>query len=269
VNSYGRDLSLTARKEGDASVKVRPQFGELLRAVGSVEGIRRVRYVSPHPKDMNLETLQAMAQVDAVCEHLHYPLQSGSDRVLSLMHRGYTAEKYLARLAEARALIPDLAATTDIIVGFPGETEEDFQQTMDVAAQAMFDSAYLFIFSPREGTQAATMQEQFVDAEVAGDRYNRIKVVLDRTALIKHQERIGRVEEVIVEGVNKRDENKMTGRTRQNKLVHFATPELLRVGTYASVRIEDAARFHLSGTLVDVGAAPTHKVHLSVQAVGN
>jgi tRNA-2-methylthio-N6-dimethylallyladenosine synthase len=112
------------------------------------------------------------------------------------------------------------------------------------------------------------MQEQFVDAEVAGDRYNRIKVVLDRTALIKHQERIGRIEEVIVEGVNKRDEKKMTGRTRQNKLVHFATPELLRVGTYASVRIEDAARFHLSGTLVDVGAAPTHKVHLSVQAVG-
>ena len=112
------------------------------------------------------------------------------------------------------------------------------------------------------------MQDQFVDAEVAGDRYNRIKVVLDRTALIKHQERIGRVEEVIVEGVNKRDENKMTGRTRQNKLVHFATPELLRVGTYASVRIEDAARFHLSGTLVDVGALPTHKVHLSVQAVG-
>jgi tRNA-2-methylthio-N6-dimethylallyladenosine synthase len=139
---------------------------------------------------------------------------------------------------------------------------------MDVAAQAMFDSAYLFIFSPREGTAAATMQEQFVDAEVAGDRYNRIKVVLDRTALIKHQERIGRIEEVIVEGVNKRDEKKMTGRTRQNKLVHFATPELLRVGTYASVRIEDAARFHLSGTLVDVGAAPTHKVHLSVQAVG-
>jgi tRNA-2-methylthio-N6-dimethylallyladenosine synthase len=268
VNSYGRDLSLTARKEGDASVKVRPQFGELLRAVGSVEGIRRVRYVSPHPKDMNLETLQAMAQVDAVCEHLHYPLQSGSDRVLSLMHRGYTAEKYLARLTEARALITDLAVTTDIIVGFPGETEEDFQRTMDVAAQAMFDSAYLFIFSPREGTQAATMQEHFVDAEVAGDRYNRIKVVLDRTALIKHQERIGRIEEVIVEGVNKRDENKMTGRTRQNKLVHFATPELLRVGTYASVRIEDAARFHLSGTLVDVGAAPTHKVHLSVQAVG-
>ena len=268
VNSYGRDLSLTARKEGDASVKVRPQFGELLRAVGAVEGIRRVRYVSPHPKDMNLETLQAMAQVDAVCEHLHYPLQSGSDRVLSLMHRGYTAEKYLARLDEARALIPDLAVTTDIIVGFPGETEEDFQLTMDVAAQAMFDSAYLFIFSPREGTAAATMQDEFVDAEVAGDRYNRIKVVLDRTALIKHQERIGRIEEVIVEGVNKRDENKMTGRTRQNKLVHFATPELLRVGTYASVRIEDAARFHLSGTLVDVGALPTHKVHLSVQAVG-
>lgn len=268
VNSFGRDLSLTARKDGDASVKVRPQFAELLRAVGAVEGIRRVRYVSPHPKDMNLETLQAMAQVDAVCEHLHYPLQSGSDRVLSLMHRGYTAERYLARMEEARALIADLAVTTDIIVGFPGETEEDFLCSMEVAAQAQFDAAYLYIFSPREGTAAANMQDQFVDAEVAGDRYNRIKVVLDRTALIKHQERIGRIEEVIVEGVNKRDEKKMTGRTRQNKLVHFSTPELLRVGTYASVRIEDAARFHLSGTLTEVGALPTHKVRLSVQAVG-
>ena len=268
VNSYGRDITLAERQAGSDG-RVQPLFADLLRAAGDVEGIRRVRYVSPHPKDMRVDVLEAMANTPAVCEHLHYPLQSGSDRVLSLMHRGYTAERYLSRMQEARALIPDLAVTTDIIVGFPGETEEDFQQTMDVAAQAMFDSAYLFIFSPREGTAAATMQDQFVDAEVAGDRYNRIKVVLDRTALIKHQERIGRIEEVIVEGVNKRDENKMTGRTRQNKLVHFATPELLRVGTYASVRIEDAARFHLSGTLVDVGAAPTHKVHLSVQAVGN
>jgi tRNA-2-methylthio-N6-dimethylallyladenosine synthase len=239
----------------------------LLRAVGSVEGVRRVRYVSPHPKDMNLETLQAMADTAAVCEHLHYPLQSGSDRVLSLMHRGYTAERYLSRMQEARALIPDLAVTTDIIVGFPGETEDDFLRSMEVAAEAQFDAAYLYIFSPREGTAAALMTADYCDPAVVSQRYDRLKVVLDHSAVQKHRERIGRTEEVIVEGRNKRDEEKWTGRTRQNKLVHFASDQMLRVGQYAMVEIHDAARFHLSGVLIEVGEMPTHKVRLSVQAL--
>ena len=231
-------------------MRLRPQFAELLRAVGEVPGISRVRFTSPHPKDMTSDCLQAMAETKAVCEHLHYPLQSGSDRVLQLMHRGYSAERYLERLREARATIPDLAVTTDLVVAFPGETEQDFVRSLEVAAEAQFDSAYLFIFSPREGTAAAEMVGNFVDPVVAGERFDRLKVVLDRTAVIKHRERIGRIEEVIVEGVNKRDERMLTGRTRQNKLVHFSSPELLRVGTYATVQVTDAARFHLSGHLV-------------------
>ncbi len=268
VNSFGRDLSLTVRRSGDHEVRIRPQFAELLRGVGAVEGIRRVRFTSPHPKDMTTDVFEAMVETPSVCEHLHYPLQSGSDRVLALMHRGYTAERYLSRLSEARRVIDDLAVTTDIIVGFPGETENDFAASLEVAAEAQFDSAYLFIYSPREGTAAAEMTDRFVDAAVAGERFDRMKVVLDRTAVLKHRERIGRFEEVIVEGRNKRDDSMLTGRTRQNKLVHFASREALRVGTYATVEITDAARFHLSGHLVEVGEEPRHKVRLSVQAVG-
>ncbi|NCX31067.1 MAG: tRNA (N6-isopentenyl adenosine(37)-C2)-methylthiotransferase MiaB, partial [Actinobacteria bacterium] len=163
VNSYGRDLSLASRRAGDTDVRVAPQFAALLRAVGEVLGVRRVRYMSPHPKDMREDTLLAMAETAAVCEHLHYPLQSGSDSVLAAMHRGYTAQRYLERLAQARAIIDDLAVTTDVIVGFPGETEADFAATMEVAVAAEFDSAYAFIFSPREGTAAAEMTDKFCD----------------------------------------------------------------------------------------------------------
>ncbi|NDA39580.1 MAG: radical SAM protein [Actinobacteria bacterium] len=138
VNSYGRDLSLASRRAGDADVRVAPQFAALLRAVGEVPGVRRVRYMSPHPKDMREDTLLAMAETAAVCEHLHYPLQSGSDSVLAAMHRGYTAQRYLERLAQARATIGDLAVTTDVIVGFPGETEADFAATMEVAGPPQF-----------------------------------------------------------------------------------------------------------------------------------
>ncbi len=163
VNSYGRDLALAARLGGDDSVRLRPMFADLLRAVGAVDGIRRVRFTSPHPKDMRAETFAAMAETPAVCEHLHYPLQAGSDRVLAAMHRGYTAERYLDKLAAARAAIDDLAVSTDIIVGFPGETADDFERTLEVAAAAEYDFAYTFIFSPRPGTEAARMEAQFVD----------------------------------------------------------------------------------------------------------
>ncbi len=264
VNSYGRDLSLASRRAGDDSVRVAPQFAALLRAVGEVPGVKRVRYMSPHPKDMREDTLLAMAQTKSVCEHLHYPLQSGSDAVLAAMHRGYTAQRYLERLAQARATIDDLAVTTDVIVGFPGETEADFRQTMEVAAAAEFDSAYAFIFSPRDGTAAADMTEKFCDPAVVGERYERLKVVLDRTAVMKHRARIGRTEEVVVEGTSRKNPDHITGRTRQNKLVHFTADEPLRLGTYARVEILDAARFHLSGRLVEVTALPTHRTRIAV-----
>ena len=164
-----------------------------------------MRFTSPHPKDLRPETIAAMAETDEVCNHLHLPLQSGSDTVLAAMRRGYTAERYLTRLAAARAAIPDLAVTTDIIVGFPGETEDDFERTLEVAAEASYDSAYTFIFSPRPGTRAASMTDRFVPADVVADRFERLRTVVERSALLRHRGRIGRHEEVLVEGPSKRD----------------------------------------------------------------
>jgi tRNA-2-methylthio-N6-dimethylallyladenosine synthase len=264
VNSYGRDLQLTARHAGDASVRVRPLFADLLGAVGGVEGIRRVRFTSPHPKDMRPETFAAMAGTASVCEHLHYPLQSGSDRVLAAMHRGYTAPRYLARLADARRVVPDLAVSTDIIVGFPGETDDDFEHTLEVVAAAEFDYAYTFIFSPRPGTEGATMTSAFVDPAVAAERFGRLRVVVERSALAKHEARVGLVEEVLVEGPSKKDPTVTSGRTRQNKLVHFRPAVPLRAGSYAMVDIIRAAPHHLRGSLVDVVAEPRHKLRIPV-----
>src|SRR5688572_29436894 len=172
-----------------------------------------------------------MAESPAVCEHLHLPLQSGSDRVLAAMHRGYTGDRYLQKLAAARAAVPDLAVTTDIIVGFPGETDDDFARTLEVAAAAEYDFAYTFLFSAREGTEAATMTEQFVAPAVAGERFARLHVVVERSALAKHRARIGRTEEVLVEGPSRKDPTLLSGRTRQNKLVHFTPPHPIRVGS--------------------------------------
>jgi tRNA-2-methylthio-N6-dimethylallyladenosine synthase len=267
VNSYGRDLTLDRRRAGDASVRVRPLFAELLRTVGGIEGIRRVRYTSPHPKDLRPETIEAMADTPAVCEHLHLPLQSGSDRVLALMHRGYTAERYLARLADARAAIDDLAVTTDIIVGFPGETDDDFERTLEVTAAAQYDSAYTFLFSPRPGTEAASMTDRFVPPDVAAERFARLAVVVERSALAKHAARVGRTEEVVVEGPSKKDPSVLTGRTRQNKLVHFAADRPLRPGSVAEVTVTRAAPHHLSGQLAAVVAPARHRTRIAVTAV--
>jgi len=266
VNSYGRDLTLAARQGGDDSVRIRPLFADLLRAVGQVEGIRRVRYTSPHPKDLRPETIAAMAETPAVCEHLHLPLQSGSDRILAAMHRGYTAQRYLERIAEARAAIADLAVTTDLIVGFPGESDADFDETLEVVASAEYDSAYTFIYSPRPGTEAAEMVDRFVDPAVVAQRFDRLKAVLERSALRRHEARIGRVEEVVVEGPSRKDPSVLTGRTRQNKLVHFSTAAAIRVGTYAEVEVTGAAPHFLRGDLVAVTAPATHRTRIPVVA---
>ena len=267
VNSYGRDLQLAARRAGDNEARLQPLFADLLRDVGAVDGIRRVRYTSPHPKDMRPETFAAMAETPAVCEYLHYPLQAGSDRVLALMHRGYTGERYLERLAQARAAIDDLAVSTDIIVGFPGETDDDFERTLEVAAAAEFDFAYMFIFSPRPGTEAAEMEADFVDPAVAGARFERLRLVIERSALLRHQAREGRVEEVLVEGPSKKRPDVTTGRTRQNKLVHFTPPRPLRTGSYAMVEVTRGAPHHLEGRFVDLVAEPAHKVRIPVASL--
>ncbi len=256
VNSYGRDIT-----------KRRPLFDELLRAVGAVEGIGRVRFTSPHPKDLRPETIEAMAETPEVCEQLHLPLQSGSDRVLRSMRRGYTAPRYLERLARAHAAIDDLAVTTDIIVGFPGETAEDFEDTLAVCAEAGYDSAFTFIFSPRPGTRAAAMESSFVPVDVVAERFERLKTVIDRSALARHQARIGRCEEVLVEGISRRDASMLNGRTRQGKLIHFAagTPAGTPApGALARVTVTAGHPHHLTGRLEEVTAQPRHRTRIPV-----
>jgi tRNA-2-methylthio-N6-dimethylallyladenosine synthase len=238
VNSYGRDLG---------AGQYRPRFADLLRAVDGVDRIRRIRYTSPHPKDLRPETIAAMAECPAVCEQLHLPLQAGSDRTLARMRRGYTADRYLARLNDARRGIPDLAVTTDLIVGFPGETDTDFEHTLDVVEAADFDAAYTFVFSPRPGTRAAEMVDEFVSPAVTRDRMDRLTEVVERHALHHHQARIGRTEEVLVEGPSKKDPERLTGRTRQAKLVHFRRDDGVEPGSYLNVRVVEAAPHWLAG----------------------
>ena len=256
VNSYGRDIT-----------KRQPLFAELLTNIGAVEGIERVRYTSPHPKDLRPETIRAMAEVPEVCNQLHLPLQSGSNRVLTAMRRGYTAERYLERLSDARASIDDLAVSTDLIVGFPGESDAEFEETLAVAAEANFDSAYTFIFSPRPGTRAADLSDVFISPEVVADRFERLTTVVERSALEKSMARVGRIEEALVEGRSRRDEMVISGRTRQGKPVHFTTEDReARVpGAFVSVKITRGAPHHLEGEFVELIAPTKTPQRLSLQ----
>lgn len=280
VNSYGRDITLGLRKDAMQSPeiagpywredrKIRPLFADLLREIGRVEGISRVRFTSPHPKDLRPETIEAMAEVGNVCEHLHLPLQSGSDRVLSLMHRGYSTERYLSKLRMARSVIPDLAVTTDIIVGYPGESDDDFEKTLEVVAEAEYDSAYTFIFSPRPGTEAAGLSDQFVPEEVVAERFDRLKAVVERSAVRKHGDRIGNIEEVLIDGPSKKNPSVWSGRTRQNKLVHVSVSDTLGQidrklvpGSYVNVRIDSAAAYFLRGEYLGLIRHPKIKRRL-------
>ncbi|HEY7931882.1 MAG TPA: tRNA (N6-isopentenyl adenosine(37)-C2)-methylthiotransferase MiaB [Acidimicrobiales bacterium] len=251
VNSYGRDLT-----------KRRPLFADLLRALGEVEGIERLRFTSPHPKDLRPETIAAMAETPAVCPQLHLPLQSGSNRVLRAMRRGYSVERYLERLALARAAIPDLAVTTDLIVGFPGETDEEFDETLAVVAACEFDSTYTFIFSPREGTRAAEMTADFVGDDQIKARFERLKDVTNRSALRRSQTRIGMVEEVLVEGPSRRDPAVYSGRTRHGRLIHFSPTSELRAGALIRAEVTSAAPYFLRGVQREVLRAPRHKIRV-------
>jgi len=256
VNSYGRDLT-----------RRRPLFAQLLRELGDVEGIERLRFTSPHPKDLRDETIAAMAETTAVCEQLHLPLQSGSDRVLAAMRRGYRADRYLARLAAARAAIEDLAVTTDLIVGFPGETDRDFDDTLEVVAAAEFDSAFTFVFSPRPGTRAAAMTDEFIPPEVVKERFARLVAVIERSALRRNEARVGLTEEVLVEGTSKKDQGRLTARTRQGKPVHFdASSDHVAPGSFARVAITHGAPHHLLGDLVEVTAPPRHRSRIPIAA---
>ena len=239
VNSWGRDLL----------PEIRTEFGELLRACDAVEGIERIRFTSPHPKDFRRPVIEAMAECPAVCEHAHLPLQSGSSRILKAMRRTYGRERYLRLVDELRAAIPDLALTTDIIVGFPGETDDDFRETTEVVEEVGFDGAFTFVYSPRHGTEAAAMPEQIPD-DVKRERIERLVEVVQRVAHDRNLRRVGGVEEVLVEGPSRTDPSLLRGRTRRNTTVNFTGSAV--PGELVPVTIESAT----STTLAGIQAVP-------------
>jgi tRNA-2-methylthio-N6-dimethylallyladenosine synthase len=234
VNSWGRDLA----------PEVRTEFGELLRALDQVDGIERIRFTSPHPKDFREPVVAAIAECAAVCEHVHLPLQSGATRILKAMRRTYSRERYLALVDRLRGAIPDLALTTDIIVGFPGETDSDFAETLEVVEEVGYDGAFTFVFSPRSGTEAATMAAQVPD-EVKHQRIERMIEVVQKLAARRNLERVGRVEEVLVEGPSRTDPTTLRGRTRRNTTVNFVGDA--SAGDLVDVRIEGATSTTLRG----------------------
>jgi tRNA-2-methylthio-N6-dimethylallyladenosine synthase len=238
VNTFGRDLTVPGSPR-------KPLFAELLRAVNEVEDLRRIRFTSPHPHDFTPDVIDAMAESDKVCEHIHFPLQSGSDRVLKTMQRSYRRDRYLEWLERIRAAIPGIAVSTDIIVGFPGETEEDFGETLDLVRRARFDQAYTFQYSPRPGTRAATMEEQ-VPKPVVQERFDRLVALQEAIALERMRAQVGSTAEVLVEGTGRK--GRTQGRTRTNRLVHLDGEHA--PGTFLDARIVAAHPHHLDGELV-------------------
>jgi tRNA-2-methylthio-N6-dimethylallyladenosine synthase len=238
VNTYGRDVSVPGGPR-------RPLFAELLRLVNGIDGLRRIRFTSPHPHDFTPDVIEAMADGDKVCEHIHFPLQSGSDRVLKAMQRSYRRERYLEWLERIRGAIPGISVSTDIIVGFPGETEHDFRDTLDVVERARFDSAYTFQYSPRPGTRAASFEDQ-IEKDVVQERFERLVTSQERISLERNLDQVGATVEVLVEGEGKRA-GSTQARTRTNRIVHLREP--VAAGTFLDARIVAAAPHHLSGVV--------------------
>jgi tRNA-2-methylthio-N6-dimethylallyladenosine synthase len=234
VCSYGRDLPKGAKTS----------FAELLAMVDAVDGIERIRYTSPHPKDIREDVIAAHVELPSVCEHIHLPLQSGSSRILKAMRRTYNRERYLDRVAMIRELVPDCSLTTDIIVGFPGETEEDFAETLAVVNEVRYDSAFTFIYSPRRETDAATLPGQ-IPHEVASERMGRLVHEVQRHASERAQRFVGRTMDVLVEGPSRTDPSRLRGRTRHNKTVNFAG--VAAPGELTEVEIASATSTTLAG----------------------
>ncbi len=235
VNSYGRDLDKVKRLT----------FAELLREIDAIDGVDRIRYTSPHPKDMREDVLRAHAELPSLCEHIHLPLQSGSSAVLKAMKRTYDRGRFEGRVRMIREFVPDCALSTDIIVGFPGETDADFEQTLEVVEGTSFDSAFTFIYSPRRGTVAAELPNQ-VPHDVKRERMSRLVELVQRHAHERAQRFVGRDIEVLVEGASRTDTARLRGRTRHNKVVNFGG--LARAGELTTVTVESATSQTLAGT---------------------
>ena len=236
VNSYGKTLENPVT------------FAQLLTMLEEVEGLKRIRFMTSHPKDLSDELIEVMAKSKKICHHLHLPLQSGSSRVLKEMNRRYDKEKYLNLVEKIRTAIPDISLTTDIIVGFPGETEEDFHETLDVVKKAGYDTAFTFIYSKRTGTPAAAKEDQ-VPADVTKERFNRLLALVQEQGRIRSSRFAGTVQEVLVEEESK-EKGIFTGRTQYNLLVHFPADESL-LGTYVNVKLEECKGFYYLGSLAD------------------
>jgi tRNA-2-methylthio-N6-dimethylallyladenosine synthase len=246
VNSYGRDLPVRTRPGAPAGTRpTKPGFAELLRMLDEIDGIDRIRYTSPHPKDMREDVIRAHAELASVCEHIHLPLQSGSSRILKAMRRTYDRRRYLDRVALIREQLPDVALTTDIIVGFPTETEDDFRETLEVVEQVCYDGAFTFIFSPRRGTAAAGIVQGVVPHPVKVQRMERLVDLVQRGARARAQRFVGRSVEVLVEGASRTDPDRLRGRTRHNKVVNFSG--LASEGELTEVEILAATSQTLSG----------------------
>lgn len=236
VNSYGKTL------------KLKYNFSDLLKDINKIEGIERIRFMTSHPKDLSDELVECYATLDKLCNHLHLPVQSGSNKVLKEMNRKYTREDYLKIIEKMKKAAPDVAITTDIIIGFPGETEEDFNDTLDLVKEVKFDSAYTFLYSIREGTLAGKMPNQ-VDYKVKHDRFQRLSDTLNDISLEHNKKLLGKTVEVLVEEKSKNNSEILTGRTTEFKLVHFKGDESL-IGTLVKVKIENVKTFTLEGSLV-------------------
>ncbi|WP_416176422.1 tRNA (N6-isopentenyl adenosine(37)-C2)-methylthiotransferase MiaB [Clostridium sp.] len=237
VNSYGKDL------------EPKITFAQLLRRINEIEGLERIRFMTPHPKDFTDDVIEAISECDKICEHIHLPVQSGSTRILKKMNRNYSKEKYVEIVKKIREAVPNAAITTDIIVGFPGETEEDFLETLDLAKQVQYDSAFTFIFSKRKGTPAYEMEDQIPD-DVKHDRFNRLIKVINESSAKINKTYEGKIEEILVEGPSKNDPTKLMGRTRTGKLVNF-TGKKSSIGKLVNVKITSANSFSLLGKQLD------------------
>ena len=235
VNSYGKTLETPVT------------FAELLKEVEKIEGLKRIRFMTSHPKDLSDELIEVMKNSKKICNHLHLPLQSGSSRILKIMNRHYDKEQYLALAEKIRKAVPDISLTTDIIVGFPGETEEDFEETMDIVRKVRYDSAFTFIYSKRTGTPAAVMEDQ-VPEDVVKDRFNRLLHEVQTISAEKAGKLTGQTLPVLVEEVNGQDASLVTGKLTNNSTVHFpGTADM--IGTIQNVVLEECKGFYYIGRL--------------------
>jgi tRNA-2-methylthio-N6-dimethylallyladenosine synthase len=237
VNSYGNTLDISYT------------FPKLLEEINGIDGIERIRFMTSHPKDFSDELIESYRTLDKLCPHLHLPVQSGSNRILKAMNRKYTREEYLNKIDKIKELLPNVAITTDIIVGFPGETEEDFEQTIDLVKRVQYDSAYTFLYSIREGTAAAKMKDQIPDV-VKHKRFQYLVDTLNEMGLKHNQKLIGTTQRVLVEQISKNDNTVLSGRAESSKLVHFKADENL-IGKIVDIKIDNVTTFTLHGTVLD------------------